>query len=51
MVAIAFLLVCTDCIHDWFLVVVHIVACCYCSLEAVSYFHHECVENIVGLCK
>jgi hypothetical protein len=32
-------------------VAVHIVAYYYCSLKAVSYFHHKCVKNIAGLCK
>jgi hypothetical protein len=50
-ITITFLLVCTDCIHNWFLVAVCIVACCYCNLEAVSYFHYECVENVAGLYK
>jgi hypothetical protein len=51
MVAIIFLLVYMDYIHDWFLVVVYIVAYCYYSLKAVSYFYYKCVENVVGLHK
>jgi hypothetical protein len=50
-VTIVFLLVYIDYIHDWFLMAVHIIACCYCSFKAVGHFNHECVKNIVGLYK